>query len=481
MLSFDWAQSLLSNRPTSIVANSTNGKPPIIIAAVALWSHMEKFLPIADGLIQLGYPVHFIGGPLFRDQIEQIGATFVELQGSPTTPGYFLSDTEMEKLMTMDPESPEFSIFGLGSVIWGATPRYFRSLQAALRQVNDVRAVFVHDTIVGASTPLFLGAPGVRPHTTISISPVPIAYPSNDTMPFNSGLLPDTSLNAREIHFKAWQELDDNPIIKGWYEIAVEAMSSLDTRQPPPKPCLCINQILSDVLCLLSIRDFDFPRSDDRPNMHHIGMPKLVGARERELPPWWDEVLDAKKQGKKIVAVSRSSLDYSMENVLVPTMNGLRGRDDVLVVVALVSGEVEDLKKNFDIPENAKVTTFIPMDLLLPYVDILVSSGGYGTVQHALQNGVPMVLIGALEDKVETGTIARYTGVGIFHHSLSVEPDAVAASVDEILSNPSYKQNAEKMKESYKEYDPVELLDKIIQERVRWYDELTSQQRIEMQ
>lgn len=106
-------------------------------------------------------------------------------------------------------------------------------------------------------------------------------------------------------------------------------------------------------------------------------------------------------------------------------------------------------------------------------MDILVSSGGYGTVQHALRNGVPVVLVGNFADKVETGAIVRYTGVGMHYVGPATDSETLRTSVEEILHNPSYREKAEAMKQRYLEYEPVEQLDSIIQERTRWFDELT--------
>lgn len=56
-----WAQNLLGGmlrtRP-----------PPIVFASICQWSHTEEMIQIADGLIQRGYPVTFLGCPLFRDE-----------------------------------------------------------------------------------------------------------------------------------------------------------------------------------------------------------------------------------------------------------------------------------------------------------------------------------------------------------------------------------------------------------------------------
>jgi hypothetical protein len=54
------------------------------------------------------------------------------------------------------------------------------------------------------------------------------------------------------------------------------------------------------------------------------------------------------------------------------------------------------------------------LSLKMRQVSVLVSNGGYGTVQQALSRGVPMILSSVSQDKMRTGPIAEHAGVGIY-------------------------------------------------------------------
>lgn len=451
---------------------------------------MEKLLPIAEGLVQRGYPVTFPGGPLWRKEIEQTGASFLEIEGEPTTPGFPLPEDEMNAYLALQPGTPEFEIFPMIAVLRASATRNHRALQKALRQINDPRTILLFDILSAPANAVLLGAPGLRPHSVIGLSTIPLTFANNDTMPFNSGSLPDTSSNAREIHFKEWRELNRKPLQSQLNAKAAELYAKAGAKLPPP-PVDGGFVLLADILCAMSIPQFDFKRTDTQLDVRYIGMPKTVGMSAQDLPDWWQEMLDAKAQGKKIVAVSRSSMDRSMDTILLPTLEGLRHNTDVLVVAALVNSEVEEVQTSHDIPTNVRLAKFIPMNVLLPHVsppeptlpqqladytlkvDVLVSSAGYGTVQHALRNGVPLILVGSGADKLETGTIAMYTGVGIHHQEAALGSDTVRKSVEEILRNPNFKEKAQAMKRGYQEYNPIEKLDKILQERALWFNDLT--------
>lgn len=237
-----------------------------------------------------------------------------------------------------------------------------------ITKINDPRTIYVHDVAFTGSVPLFFGHAGLRPHTDIGVVPIPVALQSNDTYPWNYGQSPDTTPNSREIHWKANEEFDATYIRAGWNRYADEAFEKLGIPQPPARPAPTIVTFAADIICPLTIPEFDYPRLDVSTDIRYIGMPKSVGTPDRAMPSWWNEVLEARKEGKKIIAVSRSSLDISLEHVLIPTMEALKGREDILMVIALVNSEPESLQGVYDVPKNAHVAKFIPMDLLLPHV-----------------------------------------------------------------------------------------------------------------
>lgn len=70
-------------------------KPPILFGCLPHWSHNEKFLQIAEGLVKKGYPVTFMSSPLYKDRVQRIGATYFKIHDTPTTHGFLLSDEEM--------------------------------------------------------------------------------------------------------------------------------------------------------------------------------------------------------------------------------------------------------------------------------------------------------------------------------------------------------------------------------------------------
>ncbi|MGH3820631.1 MAG: glycosyltransferase, partial [Pseudonocardiaceae bacterium] len=97
----------------------------------------------------------------------------------------------------------------------------------------------------------------------------------------------------------------------------------------------------------------------------------------------------------------------ALNELVTPTVSGLAG-DDVLVVAVGVRDPDE-----LGLPSlrpNVRVARFIPFTLLLPFVDVYVTNGGFGGVQYALSHGVPIIVAGTTEDKPEIGHRVAYAG-----------------------------------------------------------------------
>ena len=98
---------------------------------------------------------------------------------------------------------------------------------------------------------------------------------------------------------------------------------------------------------------------------------------------------------------------------------------------------------------------------------MLVSNGGYGTVQQSLVKGVPMVLSGVSQDKAQTGPIAEWAGVGIYLQVEQTTPEMIRESVDAILRDEKYKERAAELATKYRDYDTIAIVDQTIQEALK--------------
>jgi hypothetical protein len=326
---------------------------------------MEKVTTIAEGLIRLGYPVHFITGPDFKDYVESIGATYVPIEGKGTG---IMPDDKLATFISL--QGDELEIFAFKTVFLDEIPAQHRTLQ---RTFADIRSkygqeqplIYVADCTYGGIAPVMLGADGIKPDAAISIGLVPYLAPSNDTFPFRSGRHPDTSADSKRIHFEEQQAQYTRYPDSEWNKHTHEVLAKMGVTTSP-RDMFDMFASTSDIFLQYGVPEFEYPRSDFRPNLKFIGAPVGIGIAPRTLPEWWPEVLEAKKAGKHIVAVTTSSAVFDNNALIIPTLEALKDRDDVLVIATLVNFDVEQL--DYKIPENARVAKFIPLDLALPEV-----------------------------------------------------------------------------------------------------------------
>jgi UDP:flavonoid glycosyltransferase YjiC (YdhE family) len=106
-----------------------------------------------------------------------------------------------------------------------------------------------------------------------------------------------------------------------------------------------------------------------------------------------------------------------------------------------------------ELPDNVRGEAFIPFDQLLPYVSVMVSNGGYGGTQMALAHGIPLVLAGETEDKMEVAARVEWVGAGIDLHKQRPAAEEVRNAVNEVLANPRYRENARRVQADFSKYD----------------------------
>ena len=212
---------------------------------------------------------------------------------------------------------------------------------------------------------------------------------------------------------------------------------------------------LPDKFLQLSIEGMDYPRSDLPESISYVGALPVVDDGDRPLPEWWQDVLDA----EKVVVVSQGTVaNNDFTELVQPTLDVLADQD-VLVVATL--GREATLDR---VPANARVAEFIPFGALLPHADVLVSNGGFGGVQQALRLGVPLVLAGLTEDKMEVNARAAWSGAAI--NLATQRPDSadIAKAVDTVLTDQSYRGRATALAAEYAQHDPFTAIEQTIQD-----------------
>ena len=85
---------------------------------------------------------------------------------------------------------------------------------------------------------------------------------------------------------------------------------------------------------------------------------------------------------------------------------------------------------------------FLDFRSVLPEASVFVTNGGWGGVLASLAAGVPLVVAGRDIDKPAIAVWVARDGAGINLRTGRPKPEAVAAAVREILTDPAYAKRA---------------------------------------
>jgi UDP:flavonoid glycosyltransferase YjiC (YdhE family) len=165
---------------------------------------------------------------------------------------------------------------------------------------------------------------------------------------------------------------------------------------------------------------------------------------------------------RPVILVTQGIGATAPDRLVAPTISGLA--DDDLMVIAAGVRDPDELGPS-SLSPNVRVERSVPLTPLLPFVDVYVTSGGFGGVQYALSNGVPIVVAGQTGDDLETGNRVAYTGAGINLRTGTPTAQQVAEAVQTVLRDSRYRAAAEAIQAELNRHDApqeaVKLLERL--------------------
>lgn len=186
--------------------------------------------------------------------------------------------------------------------------------------------------------------------------------------------------------------------------------------------------------------EFDGCRTDLPPSVQYVGPCQWDKAASSTIPAWLADL----SSEYPAVYVTEGTLHVQEPIIL---RAALRGLADAPVQMIVTTGRNRDPRQlGLDpIPSNARVEQFIPQSGLLPRVRAVVTNGGSGTVMAALSLGIPLVVVPTAWDQPENAWRIVEAGAGIRIAPAECTPERLRAAVLRVLSEPSFRQNAERL------------------------------------
>jgi UDP:flavonoid glycosyltransferase YjiC (YdhE family) len=404
-----------------------------LIATQPATGHVLPALPIARRLVERGHEVVWYVGRKFRNQVETTGARFAAYRHA-----YDYDDDDYNAAF-----QGRSQLKGLAQIKFDFINIFMKQLSPQHRDLEALLQEFPADVTIGdpsIAAAFTVNEKGGPPNAVYNITCLGIK--GRDVAPFGLGILPSSSPLGR-VRNRLLYFLASNVIFKAVSDEFGRQCDRLGVRRRKFEGVL-----VSPFLFLEpTVPSFEYPRSDLPPQVHFIGalLPDAPG--QLTLPAWWPEVVARKRPA---VLVTQGTVATNAQELIAPTLRALT-HENVLVIAAGVK-DVRLLGLE-TIPANARVEPFVPFKPLLPYVDVYVTNGGFGGVQFALMNGVPIVAGGTTEDKPEISNRIAYSGVGINLKTSTPTPTQIHTAVKTVLSNPQYREGARRIQVELAQHD----------------------------
>jgi UDP:flavonoid glycosyltransferase YjiC (YdhE family) len=442
-----------------------------LFAPIPFTGHVNPGLPMARELVRRGHVVRWYSSPRFKHAIENIGAHWVPLRHA--------LPLDEERLSEMWPDRPSEGIAQMQHDIKNVFVEFIRGalldLEEELRREPADVLIADNGSAVVEALHQKLGIPwAVYGMSVITMS-------SRDTAPFGLALQPSsTPLGRLRNKFLYW--LVERVIFREASDYNQRLRREVGL--PPLRRSIFDFAKDADLYLQSGVPSFDYPRTDLPDNVHFIGAPIPEPPANWTPPAWWGQVSHSPFRGqvsvsthangdltpslrgqvsdsthadrdltpspwgqvsrKRVVLVTQGTINNDFDQLIRPAIRALAD-ENVLVIVTTGSRNPEEVEID-PLPANVRIERFIPYAHLMPHVDLLLTNGGFGSIQIALAHGVPVVAIGKTEEKPEIANRVNYAGVGIGLEVLIPTETQIREAVRTVLSVPAYAARAEAMR-----------------------------------
>ncbi|TDZ53212.1 UDP-glucosyltransferase A1 [Colletotrichum trifolii] len=463
-------------------ADKSQGPLVLVLCSPAM-GHISPMLQITQHLVQCGYDVSFLASDGYRDHVERCGAVFLPHKGFIN----YRSETDLHRLFSDFVHVPR----GVPQLLWiheklwiNSIPSGLESIRAALETLRergpDREVVILCESMYSGILPLKLGAELPKGYselpTTLGISIMPAMWASPDTGPFGFGLPADSSESGRLRNTVIAKLFAEDSCKRTFDRLADTLQYLCGTTQPLQTIYGDHASVIRhglwdagwachDTTLQMCIPPLELPRSDWPPNFKFGGtLPRKEVPADYAYPVWWDEIVDnstrPEPERKKVVFVAQGTVVQDYGDMILPTIRGLADRRDLIVMAVLgAKGAELRLSDGEALPCNVRVVDYLLYDAALPFADVFAVTGGYGALSHGMTNGVPMVLAGDSEDKIEVSLRGESAGCAIALRSGRPSQEEIVGAINAILEDVGCKTGVLALRKQAEDSKPLDVVE----------------------
>jgi MGT family glycosyltransferase len=208
--------------------------------------------------------------------------------------------------------------------------------------------------------------------------------------------------------------------------------------------------------------EFEYPRHDLNGILHFTG-PHFDSTGRKTIDFPYEKLND-----KPLIYTSMGTLQNRLTHIFYKIAEACVGLDAQLVIALGGGLETQALP---NLPGNPIVVKYAPQLELLQKASLTICHSGTNTVLESLFYGVPIVAIPIANDQAGVATRIAWSGVGKFITPSSLTTDRLRRAIQEVLTQPSYQENALRLKTAIQKAGgvprAVDIIEEVISNRLK--------------
>ena len=203
--------------------------------------------------------------------------------------------------------------------------------------------------------------------------------------------------------------------------------------------------------------ELEFPRENLPKCFHFTGPYHYSGTREPVSFPW------EQLTGKPLIYASMGTIQNRLVEVFYQIAAACEGLDAQLVISLGGSATPESLP---NLAGNPLVVEYAPQLEILQKATLTITHAGMNTTLECLSNAVPMVAIPIANDQPGVAARIAWAGAGVAITLKRLTVPRLRTAISQVLTQPSYKQNALRLQKAIKRAGGVTRAADIIEQAV---------------
>jgi UDP:flavonoid glycosyltransferase YjiC (YdhE family) len=412
-----------------------------IIASNPFAGHLNPLLQVASILRSRGHEIVVHTASFLKKSAVNLGFDFVPLQGNADFDSRDM-DAIFPERVHLTPGTEQLR-FIMEHVFIDAMADQYAGLRKIMSETK-IDGIIVDRMFMG-TMPFLVDKASPRP-AIIHYGFTCLYMEREDGTPLGPGLLPPTSEEQRA-QYREIRTVLDKAVAEPVGQYMDEQLSKLGVG-PLGMNIFDSAQVMPDLHLQPTVPSFEYPLASVPPSLVFIGALPPPAFMNSQRPAWADDV----DKAQRVVLVTQGTFaNFDLGELIAPTLEALANEPDTLVIVTTGGRPIDAIPGT--IPANARIAEYLSFDWLLPKVDLVVTNGGYGTVNMALRAGVPLVVAGLADDKVEISARIAWSGAGINLGTDHPTSAALREAIMTVLDQPTFKERTARFAAEFAQYD----------------------------